>query len=73
MYILTNKDFGIDDTNSYSYRTHPDLIDAITQAGEEASGSCAKIKIIEIPDGVQYEIDEYDGLETVHEIHRRWD
>lgn len=54
-------------------RTDPDLIKVIEELGSEnASGGCAKLKIVEIPDGVQWEIDEYDGIETIHEVHRSW-
>jgi len=30
------------------------------------------LKIIEIPEDVDWEVDEYDGLETIHEKHRSW-
>lgn len=40
--------------------------------GKKASGKCAELKVIEIPDGVDWEIDDYDGIETVHEKHRSW-
>ena len=29
-------------------------------------------KIVEIPDGVQWEITEYDGKECIKEKHRSW-
>jgi len=32
----------------------------------------ADLKIVEIPDGTNYEIDEYDGNEHVAEVHRTW-
>lgn len=53
-------------------RTDKDLIEVIEELGEEASGSCGDIHIIEIPDNVDWEIDDYDGIETVHERHRSW-
>ncbi len=53
-------------------RTDPLLIQVIEELGEDASGSCAELEVIEIPDGVQYEIEEYDGMESIHETHRSW-
>jgi hypothetical protein len=31
------------------------------------------IKVITIPDGIEWEIKEYDGLEHIAEKHRTWD
>lgn len=54
-------------------RTDVTLIKTVEELGSEAaSGSCAKLKVIEIPDGIQWEIEEYDGFESVHEKHASW-
>lgn len=49
------------------------LIRIIEEVGvEDAGGLCADLKIIEIPDDVEFVISEYDGIETLHEKHRTW-
>ncbi len=54
-------------------RTDTDLIAVIEELGvENASDKFAEIKIVEIPDGIEWEIDEYDGVEHVAEKHRTW-
>jgi hypothetical protein len=71
---LDNADFGIqDEENSLAYRAHPKLIAAVEKVGlKKASGAPAALAIREIPDGIEWEIDEYDGIETIHEKHRSW-
>lgn len=61
----------IDDTYGEK-RTHPDLIEVIETLGEESWGEYAELKIVEIPDDIEWSIDEYDGVETIHEAHRSW-
>lgn len=53
-------------------RTNPLLIQVVEELGEEADGQCAKLEIVEIPDGIEWEIDEYDGNESIDEKHRSW-
>ena len=53
-------------------RTDKYLLQVVDQLGEEADGDRAELKIIEIPDDVEWEIDEYDGIESVEEVHRSW-
>lgn len=50
-----------------------DLIKVVEELGEDANGRCAELKVVEIPDGVDYVIEGYDGLESIHEKHRVWD
>lgn len=53
-------------------RDHPLLIKCVETLGEKANGSCAKLKIVEIPADVDYEVEEYDGQEWIAEKHRTW-
>lgn len=54
-------------------RTDPLLIQLLEELGSEAaSGQYSKLVIVDIPDGISYHIDDYDGQESVHESHRSW-
>lgn len=59
-------------TNRPSDRTDPLLIQVVEELGEEADGSCAELKVIDIPDDVEYTIEEYDGNEHIAEKHKTW-
>jgi hypothetical protein len=48
------------------------LIEVVEKLGSRANGEHAKLKVIEIPDDVEYTIEEYDGAEWVAEVHRTW-
>jgi hypothetical protein len=48
------------------------LILVVEELGDAANGVCADLKIVEIPDDVEWQIDEYDGNEWVAEKHRTW-
>ena len=57
----------------YDKRSHPLLIQVIESIGEgAASGPLSSLRIIDIPDDISFEIDDYDGIETVHETHNSW-
>jgi hypothetical protein len=53
-------------------RDDPLLVDVVRQLGSKADGSHAKLKIVEVPAGVKWNVAEYDGLEWVEEVHRTW-
>lgn len=53
-------------------RTDPALIQTINELQDSASGRFGNIQIVEIPDDINWTISEYDGIETVEEVHRSW-
>ena len=46
------------------------IVEALTS--ERASGRFSSLKVVEIPDGVNWYVEEYDGREWVAERHRTW-
>lgn len=54
------------------HRTDEDLIKVVEELGEKANGDHARLRIVDIPDDLDYEIDDYDGIETLRETHRTW-
>lgn len=53
-------------------RTDPKLIECVETLGKLANGRLAELKVVKIPDDVEWYITEYDGLESVEEVHRIW-
>jgi hypothetical protein len=78
-FDLTGYDFYVDEVKDENYfsrlsieRNDPMLVQVVEQLGEEADGKYSKLKVVEIPDDVNWVIDEYDGAEWVAEVHRTW-
>ena len=53
-------------------RDDPILVDIVRQLGSKAGGEYATLKVVEIPPGVEWTIEDYDGNEWVAEKHRTW-
>lgn len=53
-------------------RNDPILVQVIEELGNKANGPCAKLSVVNIPDDVEWEISDYDGIETVEEKHKTW-
>ena len=82
--ITFTKDFGdyveLSDDNSEKYilelrgnhREDPVLIEVVEELGERADSPFSKLVVVDIPDGMEYEIDEYDGVETLHQKVEKW-
>lgn len=71
--------YYIDDIKDGNYfsdsnieRNDPILVEVVNELGEKADGTYSELKIVEIPDDVEWIIEEYDGNEWVAEDHRRW-
>jgi hypothetical protein len=48
------------------------LVRVVEELREEANGHCAELKVVTIPEDVQWVITETDGGEHVTEVHRTW-
>ena len=67
---------GITDPDLHSHdipRDDEHLIAVVELMGTEVNTRFSKLKIVEIPDDVNWCIEEYDGLEWVAERHRTWE
>ena len=82
--ITFTKDFGdyvdLYDDNSEKYilelcsnhREDPVLIEVVEELGDRANSPFSKLVVVDIPDGMEYEIDDYDGVETLHQKVEKW-
>lgn len=53
-------------------RDDPDLVVAVEILKEKSFGEFAELLIVEIPNDVEWCIEEYDGREWIAERHRVW-
>jgi hypothetical protein len=76
IHYTTDKDGKMDNKACFYdgnlERTDPILVEVVKELKKEANGRCAELKIVEVPDDVNWEIEEYDGAESIHEKHRSW-
>ena len=70
---LFNERAGAIITDEYSInRNDLILVQIVEQLGEAANGRFSELKVVEIPDDVEWGIEEYDGNEWIAEKHRTW-
>ena len=53
-------------------RNDPILVSIVEELGEDSWGGYAELSVVDIPDGVEWEIEEYDGNVWSAEVHRKW-
>jgi len=66
---------GIADADFHSQHIPRDdehLIAVVELMGTEADGEYAELKIVDVPDDVNWYVEEYDGREWVAERHQTW-
>lgn len=67
---------GIVDENFYAScdvpRDCPVLVALVEELGERVNTAYSTLKVVEVPDEVDWYIDEYDGMEWIAETHRTW-
>lgn len=71
-YLTIHEEKILSDEHHGDSRSCPHLVRVVDQLGSEANGLYAELKIVEVPAGVEIEIDDYDGMETVREAGRSW-
>ena len=65
--LKEGKVYTIDHDYSKEFRS-----DLVEKLGDEANGRFTQLEVVEIPDGIEWEIEEYDGQESIEEVHRSW-
>jgi hypothetical protein len=79
----TYSDGSVADADHYSWRKDsnyehgdhrdcPSLVAVVETLGERSWGSHAELKVIKIPNGIKWKVDDYDGMESIEEVHRSW-
>lgn len=67
---------SIEDRNLFNeydvLRDDLDLVQVVKELGEKANSRYSNLKIVTIPDDVDFDIQEYDGREWIAEKHRTW-
>jgi hypothetical protein len=65
---------GIDEGTYWSIeRNDPFLVQVVEKLGRKANTEYSYLKVVEIPDDVEWEIEEHGGKEWIAEEHRIWD
>lgn len=65
--------FAIHSDRDKEIRIHKGIIECFEAIGsKEFNQRCSSAVLVEIPDDIEWEIDEYDGNETIREKHRTW-
>jgi hypothetical protein len=85
LVLVTNKDkygfthYYVDEVDDNKYLSDRDiarddiaLVQVVETLGKAASGKYAKLRVVQVPDDVEWTIEEYDGSEWVAEAHRTW-
>lgn len=66
---------GVTDPDFYHWdipRDSPHLVAMVEEQGNAIDGWAAELKVVDVPDDVNWYIEEYDGKEWVAERHRTW-
>lgn len=65
-------DFSYIHFYSHEFRTDEKVIQAVMELGEESWNEFSELKIIDIPDDINWEFEDDNGKEEIREVSRRW-
>ena len=69
---LEEDDYYLSHRQFTENRADPELVAVVEQFGKDVNTKYSELKIVDIPDDVEWIVEEYDGLEHVAEVHRTW-
>lgn len=69
-YIASKVEYVVPITTSM--RSDEDLVACLEEMGKDASGYYSNLKIVEVPDDVDWELQICNGVEWIAEKHRVW-
>lgn len=69
---MAKKESSIPNIRTIS-RHDPILVECVETLKEKANDTASRLKVVEIPDDVKYQIEEYSGWEHIAEVHRTWE
>ena len=73
-YIFLGLEWDEYGFNFHDDRSNEELIKCVEALGNNASGRGANLKVVEIPNNIEWYIDTTDmGYESIHEEHRVWE
>ena len=73
LYETYSNTSGTDRYSSHpAFRSDEQLVRVVEELADLADGRHASLEVIEIPEGVDWLIENYEGREWVAERHRRW-
>lgn len=70
---LGDKDYYISEYSYYENRADSDLVAVVEELQKDANNWASELKVVEVPDDVEWHINEYNGLEHIAEDHRTWE
>lgn len=56
----------------YIERDDPILVQVVEELGSKVNDQFSELKVVEIPDDVDWVVEDYDGVETIRERSRSW-
>lgn len=63
---------GIEHVNRWDIPRDDSTLVELVETMPNASGKYSRLKVVDVPDDVDWVVEEYDGLEWVAEQHRTW-
>lgn len=63
---------GQDFDDFHTFRDDEALVEVVEELGDKANSRYSELKVVEVPDEVDWTIQEYDGAEWIAEVHRTW-